>query len=181
MSFRRFGCLLDTRILGVAACLWLVGSVSVARAQEDEEDPMLLEASEQFEGQVTQVTRVAELSIAYSGKLVHLRLVDLQIPKKGDPIRQQGQQRMEQLLEHQTVGIRLEDPDAKTDRLVRGDVYLQKRDVRLDLLQDGLAAYCPARAPDPALARQQEQARQQKAGIWARYATVETACSDLAK
>lgn len=161
---------------------WMIGIVGFgawaepARALASQDDPLLLVDAEETSGTVIAVIAPDELRLALVGEEVVVCLEDLRLPPVGSRLYEQGRDLLSRRLEKRSVRFRVRDQASRELRRIRGSVFLEEQDVRGELIEAGLAAYCPARAGNQELLRRQDEALEARRGLWADVSAVSALC-----
>jgi len=164
--------------VGLSGTLALGSSAVVAGTAAEQEDPLLLVDAEEISTSVIAVVEPDELRLALDGEEVLVALEDLRLPHKSSGLRETGRNLVARRLSGQLVRVRLHGAhtnDARGAR--RAVVYVEGRDLRMDLLEAGLAAYCPAGVAKAELLDLQDEAVSLHRGLWVDASSVADVCA----
>jgi len=120
--------------------------------------------SETHDGKVVKVLDGDSLNIIQQGKVVRIRLAEIDAPEHGQPFWKQSQQALEGYVSGKNVSVEEFDSD-QYGRIV-GHVYLNDMWVNGKLVQQGYAYVYDRYAVSKKLYQYQAQAEKNKVGIW---------------
>lgn len=153
---------MQTRLVVIASFMALTGAIVVA--EDWDHSRLLLVGKSVHNGVVSDVGNHATLKIKDNGSAMTIRLQDIVIPEKDPNLAMRaGKQLRSELL---GVKVEIHVLGYSPDGTPHGYVIAGGEDARIQLLEGGLAWYCPTHGRVEELANAENQARQATRGIW---------------
>ncbi len=126
---------------------------------------VLLVGREVVPGRLVEIGDAGAMRIAADGGEFELRLLNVALPRQDSALGEEALDLLRERLSAQPIEVHIlarpEDPD-----LAVGYPKVEGVDIRLELLEQGLARYCPGGASEAELEALDQAARDQGKGIW---------------
>ena len=125
-----------------------------------------------FVGQCLAVLDGDTIEVSRDGSRVRIRLEGIDCPEKDQPFAEEAKAFTAKLVSGKTVSLIEKEKDTYGRTVAR--VFVDGRDVSVELLKAGLASHARRYSSDWMLAALEEQARRDRLGIWASKAAAES-------
>jgi endonuclease YncB( thermonuclease family) len=121
-------------------------------------------AGETYSGRCVSVHDGDTISVMKAGRAVKIRLEGIDCPELGQDFGTRAKQFTSGMVYGKDVEVKEYNRDIYRRTVAR--VYIQGKDVSLELVKAGLAWHFKKYSSDPVLAEAEESARKAKAGLW---------------
>lgn len=148
------------RSLGLGLVLWAAAALLAAQ-----EPHFMLLGEQILRARVSAIRPGGVVALVGDGRKLELRLADVRLPAAGSPFGAEAETLLEQRLLGRSVEARLRGSEAPGEPW-RGYLVVGGGDIRLELVQRGLARHCPGSLREVPLEAAQQAARSARRGIW---------------
>jgi endonuclease YncB( thermonuclease family) len=146
-------------------CLLALTLLLVSSSAFGQEPGLQAIAEEVWPGKVIQVRGADSLVVVYGGTSHQFRLEGIRVSRDLPALADRAAQMLRERLVGKNVQVRIRGY-VEGGEVPIGVVRVAGADVRVDLVAEGLVAYCPRHVVDAKLQEVQDAAKQAKRGLW---------------
>jgi endonuclease YncB( thermonuclease family) len=117
-----------------------------------------------IKGKCVQVEEGDIIKVLVNRKILHIRLEGIDCPEKGQAYEREATEWMKSMAFRKKV--RVEVLSFEGERLIVGRVFVDEKDLSMELVNAGLAWYYRGHGKNRYLSKAQKKAKKKKIGIW---------------